>query len=208
MSRVKASLIIILSLVMISSPVSTSACELSCWLGQAHSDCHSAGSGMSTDSDLGDQDINAPAANNTDMNSMDMGSMGMNSVEAESTFVDPGSSASAAEYQTSIAASPMPMSDDLRGNPSRFTRLTIPAARRVPPVDQPGLHNCNRGLCGQVSVLVSPPNCAQSRLVSTSRVPTGVLGLAGVSSGIPPIGIRDPLHTILGRSSLTSILRI
>src|SRR5579862_9074112 len=45
----------LLSLLMVSASVSASACDLSCWLNQAHSDCHTEtkdGAAMSMSSDM------------------------------------------------------------------------------------------------------------------------------------------------------------
>src|SRR4029077_5039015 len=56
MRRVGSSLTaLLLSLLMVSTSVSASACDLSCWLNQAHSDCHTEtkdGAVMSMSSDM------------------------------------------------------------------------------------------------------------------------------------------------------------
>src|SRR5665213_3933403 len=58
MRRVGSSLAaLLMSLLMVSTSVSASSCDLSCWLNQAHSDCHtatkdSAAMSMSLDMDM------------------------------------------------------------------------------------------------------------------------------------------------------------
>lgn len=66
MRRITSSLAALLSLLVVSTWVSASACDLSCWLRQAHSDCHIASSATS------DTAMSMPAE--MDMGSMDMGS--------------------------------------------------------------------------------------------------------------------------------------
>jgi hypothetical protein len=202
MLGVKPPLTIILSLITILSPIATSACELSCWLGHAHSDCRSAESDPATASGVGDRHTKGPAPS-TNMSSMDMGSMDMSSVDMGSP-----SDTRAAEYHASIAAVAMPMSRELQANFRRHPHVARSETRRIPPADRPTLHTCIRGLCGQVSVSASPPNLVHFHVGSTPLVPIGAVSLAHIFSGVPWIGTADPWHATLGSSPLTYILRI
>lgn len=47
MRRITSSLAALLSFLVVSTSVSASACDLSCWLRQAHSDCHTVSSATS-----------------------------------------------------------------------------------------------------------------------------------------------------------------
>lgn len=80
MRGITASFATILSLLMVSAPVSASVCDLSCWLRQTHSDCHAAGpASHDKDDAMSMPDGMAPG--------MDMGpgmSMSMSTVDRQS----------------------------------------------------------------------------------------------------------------------------
>src|SRR2546427_6173775 len=63
MRKIATSLPVLLSLLLVCTPLSASACDLSCWLHQTASDCHSASSATEADQRM------MPASSAMDMSS-------------------------------------------------------------------------------------------------------------------------------------------
>jgi hypothetical protein len=125
----------ILSLLMVLTSVSASACDLSCWLHQVHSDCHTVSSPIS------DQNTAASMPSG-----MDMGPDRSSSVTGSDTSmnVKPGHS--------------MSMSPAMEGVTGRLKPLTKPEmSTSAMPDHSNGISSCTHEPCSQTSVPVSPP---------------------------------------------------
>jgi hypothetical protein len=183
---------------MISTPVAASACELSCWLRQAHSDCGPVAS------DLNNQENGAATASDTDMSSMDMGSMDMrfaNLVSMDVDSRDPGSN-------TSIAARPMAMPRESPAELRSFALLARPEMRRIWPGDGASLHLCGLALCGRVSLSASPPGSLPCQHAFASLAAIGVVNPAYFCSGGPRNEAAALSRAILESRPLVHTLRI
>jgi len=135
MGRLTSLLAVLLSLLMVSTSVSASACDLSCWLHQAHFDCHTASSSTTLEE--------TPMSMSPDMD--------MSSNHSES-MIQPDAGMNA------IPGHSMPMSPELRMATERFESATKPELRTS------ALHNhskavssCTHETCSQISASVSPP---------------------------------------------------
>jgi hypothetical protein len=151
MRRVISSLAGLLSLLLISSPVSAWACDVSCASHQAHSDCH------------------ASATTSKDDMSMPMPpGMDMGSDQSESPM-GPETAMGAARGHS------MSMSPQQEMATRRLERATKPATRTGTMHDHSkGMSSCTHETCSQLSTSASPPGADRSQPNSLHRIAIGI----------------------------------
>jgi hypothetical protein len=174
MRRVTTSLAVLLSLLLVLTSVSASACDLSCWLHQAHSDCLTISSAMSG------KNLAMPMPSDMDMGPDDRSSM----------------TASDATMNVMLDHS-MSVSPEMEGVTERFDAAAKPEMRTSAMTDHSkGISSCTHEPCGQTSVSVSPPagdHCQISFLhweaVSLSSPIDFWIGFHRIRPGTPPARI-------------------
>jgi hypothetical protein len=164
----------ILTLLMVLTSVSASACDLTCWLHQAHSDCLTVSTAMSGK----DTAMSMPA-------DMDMGPDNSSSMTGSdwSVNVMPGHSKS--------------MSPEMDGVTGRFDPVTRHEMRTSTlPDHSKGISSCTHEPCSQTSVSVPPPagdHCQPSFLhwvaVSISSPISLWIGFHWIQPETPPLKI-------------------
>lgn len=180
MRSLTSALASLLALLMVSTSVSGSACDLSCWLGGAHSDCHT-----------GASDPSARAATRMDMPGMNMDLQGNTASCPQPHLVAKFHHAMRGEIDVAI-------------EPYQGTGLF--AVRRATAQKHSGsLNSCTHGVCAQVSSATSPPqpDHAPPRFVSGTSIRP--VGLYAVSNWIRP-GASPP--RISPSEGFSAILRI
>jgi hypothetical protein len=216
MCRVMSSLAsAMLSLLMILTSVSASACDLSCWLRRAHSDCHAASSAgraeetamsMSSAMDMG-PDRQPVMGSHMQAATIPDDSMPM----PPNMDMGPGDSKSLAGLGTGLTADlrhPMSMSPQLEGTTERFVRAAKAEMRMAMPDHSGTLSSCKHEPCSQTSVSVSPPAGNHSQLTSVHSIPTGVSNAANRWIGFPWIEPGTPPPIILEVARPATTLRI
>jgi hypothetical protein len=178
------------ALLLVLAPVSASACDLSCWLHQAHSDCHLAQSGSESGSQNQGSAMSMPPG-------MDMGP---GAGAGAGTRMHPGSRNSESQ---------MTPRELVNGTPDHFmSRMELVtdgvehAAERNPrtnatpapspassPVPSNDLLDCIHGLCSQVSALASPPSAGGFQPGSPHSISIDISVLINRSTG-PLTGLR------------------
>jgi uncharacterized glyoxalase superfamily protein PhnB len=205
-----------LSLLMILTSVSASACDLSCWLHKAHSDCHAAGSAAQA------EETSLPMSSAMDMSPDDGQSMMGSPMHADATTDD--SMAMSADldmghrHRKSVAGSgadlsaaprhSMAMSTQLEGTTERFVRAAKAETRMAMPDHSGTLSSCKHEPCSQASVSVSPATGHRSQPISVHWMPTGVSNAVNPWVGLPWIGPGTPPPIILAVARLATALRI
>ena len=140
MRSITTSLAALLSLLLISAPVSAWACDVACSSHQAHSDCH-ASSTTSKD----DTAMSMPPG-------MDMGS------DQSESPLGPDTVLSAAPGHS------MAMSPQQEMATRRFEQATKPATRTGTMHDHSkGMSSCTHETCSQLSTSASPPGADHSQ---------------------------------------------
>ena len=210
MRRVGSSLAaLLLSLLMVSTSVSASACDLSCWLNQANSDCHTetklgATMSMSSDMDIraGKSELVAGPQMGADpmTNSMPMAS------DMDMAGDDSGSTAGADTKLHAIPGHSTAMAPQIEAVTETSVRLAKDAMGGR--VNSGSLSPCMHEPCSQTSMSVSPPTVDHSQPSSQHWVPTGISN---------PVNIWTTFHwakpgtsppKILAVDHLTTTLRI
>lgn len=139
MRGVTSALASLLALLMVSTSTSGSACDLSCWLGGAHSDCHTAAS-----------DPSAQAMTTMDMPGMNMDSHGNDAASLPQRHLR-------AKFHHATLAEM-----DLAIEPYQNTALF--AVRTATESKHSGsLNSCTHGVCVQISRAPSPPRSDHAR---------------------------------------------
>jgi hypothetical protein len=213
MRRVASSLAaLLLSLLTVLASVSASACDLSCWLNQGHSDCHTEttdGAAMSMSSDMhtrsGESERVAGPQMGADLTTysismppgMDMGSDNSENMAGADTNLNarPGH--------------PMAMPAQLAG----LTETSVRAAKgemgaRVMLNHSGTLSPCMHEPCSQTSMSVSPPMGDHSQTSSLHLVPTGISNPGNIWTTFHWIRPGTPPPKILAVAHLTTTLRI
>jgi hypothetical protein len=213
MRRVGSSLAaLLLSLLMVSTSVAASACDLSCWLNQAHSDCHTEakdGAAMSMSSDMnmrsgerehvaGPQIGADSTSDSTPMPSdMDMG---------------PDNSENMAGADTNLNARPgrpMAMPAQLEGVTETSVRAAKGETGARAMLNHSGtLSPCMHEPCSQTSMSVSPPTGDHSQTSSLHLVPTAISSPFNIWTTFHWIRPGTPPPKILAVDHLTTTLRI
>jgi hypothetical protein len=204
---------LLLSLLMVSTSVSASACDLSCWLSQAHSDCHTetkdgAAMSMSLDMDMhsGESEHAVEPQMGADATidsmpvaaDMDMGSDGSDSMAGTDAYLN-------ARPLHSMAMSPQ--SEDVTETLVRAAKAEIMDVRVL--LDRSGtLSPCMHEPCSQTSMSVSPPAGDHSRPSSLHLMPTGISSPFNFWTSFHWIRPGTPPPKILAVDHLTTTLRI
>jgi hypothetical protein len=190
MCRITSSLAVLLSLLMVSTSASASACDLSCWFYQEHSDCHTAGSAPE------DQESAMSAPSN-----MDMGP-GMNMGAA-------GSERMMAPDQPANAKPDHSMSPKMDMTTRRFEQATKPElSTSAMPDHSMTLSSCTHETCSQISASASPPNADHSQPNSLYWIATDISNPGNLWTGFHSIRPGPPPPKILAVPHLTTTLRI
>ena len=134
MGKIARAMTALLSVFMVFAPLSASACDLSCWLNQANSDCHSAGQFGEGSQSL----MSAPAM-------MDMSAEGEMSSQGAQNNADYNFSATAHHSKTEQM--------HLAPRPVEVARTDASSTSRFDPSKK--LSRCSHESCSQASA--SPP---------------------------------------------------
>ncbi len=210
MRFITRSLPIMLALLLVLAPVSASACDLACWLHQAHSGCHLAPSG----SEYGSQNHGSAMSMPPGMD------MGPGAGAGAGTRMHPGSGNSENRMTPRELVNGKP--GHLMSRMELVTDRVEQTTRRNPrtdatPAPSPAPSNdllyCIHGLCSQVSALASPPSAGGfqpgphsisidvSVLInrSTGPLPSHLTGLrvSAIGTAPPKIPAADRLLTPL-----------
>ena len=179
----------LLGILMVVAPLSTSACDLSCWLNQASSDCHSAIS-------AGQEQYRMMVG----PSEMDMGSGAGMVADNAPTNVGPNYSAHAAAHH--VMNTQMDM-----------VRSSLQAAKGSEASSSTALHRskaispCSQEACSQAAVSASPPSAGRSQPAHLQCVAIHVSNPAAFSKNYHRIGsgTAPPINLPV---SLLLILRI
>ena len=174
-----------LPLMMISTSISASVCDLSCWFLQAQADCHSSSSLTPRD----EMAMSMPA-------SMDMGS-------------DQSSTAAGTDAGATASPHSMAMPSQMQMVTERFGNLTKrETGGSSIPSHSKGTSSCIHQICAQVGSTVPFPNPARSQPKSLhpTRMNVSVCGNSRIH--FPWLGPGTPPPKTLAVSRLTTTLRI
>jgi hypothetical protein len=177
--RTRSSLAALLSLLLVSAPVSAWACDLSCTSHQAHSDCHS--SVTTSNADKG----------------MDMGSDHSESSMGPDAFMiaAPGHSMSMSPHQ------------DL--TTQRFELATNTGMRTGATHDHSmSVSSCTHETCSQVSTAASPPRADLSQPSHQLWMAIRVVSSDNLHITFHRIRLETPPSKMLAPDRLTTTLRI
>ena len=166
----------LLSLLMICTSVSVSACDLSCWLRQTPSDCHSANSAAENGAEM----MSASSA-------MDM-SDGMK-ISAHGAQ----NKAGLGQSTKGVAGHQMPAQMDMVGSALQAVNETdANASTRFD--HSRALSPCSHEACSQATASVSPPSASQSQsvylhcaILDLSSATNLVINSRQVARGSPPL---------------------
>jgi hypothetical protein len=185
--RTRNSLVVLLWLLLVSSPVSAWACDLSCSLQRAHSDCHNVGS-VTTSKDN-------PAM--TMSPDMDMGPDQGEGTMRSDAGMNPGPGHS------------MVMSPQLQMDTERFEPATAPETGTSAMHDHSkSVSSCTHETCSQVSVSASPPPTDLSRPSHQQWMAIRVLSPDNLYITFYRIRLQTPPPKMLAPDRLTTTLRI
>lgn len=184
MRRVASSLAGILSLLLISSPVSAWACDVSCSSHQAHSDCHAA------------------ATTRKDDTAMSMPGMDMGSDQSESpTGSDTGMGA--------VPVHSMSMSPQQEMATRRFEQATKPATRTGTMHDHSkDMSSCTHETCSQLSTSASPPGADHSQPNSLHWLAVSISSPVNLLVSFHWVQLGTPPPKLLSADRLITTLRI
>ena len=179
-----ASLAALLSVLIVSTSVSASACDLSCWLRQAHSDCHSAASASPG---------NSATPEGMDM-SMDMGSGDSKSMTAM-TAIQSGHS--------------MLMFPEMGMATQGFEQASKAETNRSGmPDHSKSISSCAHETCSQTWSATSPPTGDHSHFIALYQAAIGILIPVNLHVASYSIGVGAHPPGILAPDSLVTALRI
>lgn len=184
MHRVTCSLAALVSIFLVSTSVSASACDLSCWLHQAHSHCHSVGSAPTGKDDMS-------------MSDMDMGPSHMEGSTDSDTLMRavPGHSMAMSPQQEMVA--------------ERLVHATKPDLRTSGmPGHSKSMSSCTHEACSQISVSSSPPRPDHSQPNSLRWITLSITSPVNLRTGFHCIGPGTPPPKTLAAAILTTTLRI
>jgi len=185
MRRITSSLAGLLSLLLISSPVSAWACDLSCSWHQAHSDCHT-----SVATSKNDTAISMPPG-------MDMGS------DQSESPVSPDTVMGAAPGHS------MSMSPQQEMATRRFEQATKPATRTGTMHDHSkGMSSCTHETCSQLSTSASPPGADHSQPNSLHWLALSISSPVNLLVSFHWVRLGTPPPKLLTTDHLITTLRI
>jgi hypothetical protein len=136
----------LLSILMVSTSVSASACDLSCWLHQTPSDCHSANPATE------DNERTMSASSEMDMSpEVDMSSHGTQNKAGPHHRVN------------AVTRHSMPAQMDMAGNSLQVVRKSEVSASARRDHSKTTLSLCDPETCSQTSASASPPRGIQAQ---------------------------------------------
>jgi hypothetical protein len=218
MRGVRSSLVaLVLSLLMVSTSVSASACDLSCWLHQAHADCLTVGS-VTADKDGAAMSM----PSDMDMHPVESERMVGAHIGADATAVPmsmpadmdmgPDDSNSMASSDANLNARPgqtLAMPPQLEGVTESFGRAAKAEMGTRAMLNHSGtLSSCMHEPCSQTSMSVSPPTGDHSQTSSLHWMPIGISNPVSLWIGFHWIRPGTPPAKILAVDHLTTTLRI
>jgi hypothetical protein len=185
MRGITTSLAVLLSLLLVSVPVSTWTCEVHCSLRQAHSDCHTSATASKDDTAM-----SMPPG-------MDMGS------DHSESPMGPDS------VMKAISGHSMSMSPQQTMTTERFEHATKPAIETGTVHGHPrSVPSCTHGTCSQVLASASPPGADHSQPNSLHRVAITISSPVNFWITLHWIGSGTPPPKPLGGDRLVTTLRI
>jgi hypothetical protein len=185
MRSITTSLAALLSLLLVSAPVSAWACDFSCSSHQARSDCHTSTTTSNDDTatsmppgmDMGSDHSEGSMGSETDMNAI------------------PGHSM------------PMPLTQEMATR--RFEQATKPEMRTVATHDHSkSVSSCTHGTCSQVSASASPPGADHSQPNSLHRIAISISIPVNLWIAFHWIRTGTPRSKLLTADRLVTTLRI
>ena len=195
MRPITSSFVALLSILMISSSASASVCDLSCWLRQAYSDCHSVPRAAS------DEKRATSVPSDMDMGPMDMAA-GMNmGSNGDQGVMDPR--LADAKPHHSVASQADVATESVRDIAA--SRSTTAAGRPHSKTSSP----CAHQTCSQISASGSPPRPSQLYPVFFQWIMQApVLSAVACWRDLHRIGPGTAPPEILPAERLATILRI
>ena len=185
MRRVASSLAGLLSLLLISSPVSAWACDVSCSSHQAHSDCHASATAAKDDTAM-----SMPAG-------MDMGSDQSESPTGSDTVMG------------ATRGHSMSMSPQQEMATRRFEGATKPATRTGTMHDHSkGMSSCTHATCSQILTSASPPGADHSQPNSLHRLAVSFSSPVNLLVSIHWVRLGTPPPKLLTADRLITTLRL
>jgi hypothetical protein len=187
MRKIARSLAALLSVLMVSTPLSASACDLSCWLHQTASDCHSASSAKG-----GKQGMMSTSS------AMDMNSEAEMCSHGTQSKAGPDQSVNASTRHSMSA--PMVMVRSLqvkKSEPELSASAKFDHSKTLSP--------CSHETCSQASVSVSPPRASQAQSAYLHCIAIDVSSRANLLTSshriapgtLPPINLAVDLLSTL-----------
>jgi hypothetical protein len=177
----RISLVALLSILMVSASVSASACDLSCWLRQIHSDCH----GVSSAATSQDNTVMA-MTEDMDMSSMDP-DMAMSATSDQSMVMSP---------QHEMVMQP-------------FEHATKPESGTGATRDHSkGMSSCTHEACNQFSISLSPPGGDHSPPISSTWLAVTISNPVNLGIGLPWLRLEVSPPKLLTADRLITTLRI
>ena len=217
MRGVRSFLVALLTLLMVSTSVSASACDLSCWLHQAHSDCSTVGAAtanidsaaMSMPSDMdmrqgeGERMAGPYSGEENATGSMSMApDMDMGTDHSERM------ASSGVNLFASLSHSVV-MPPQLEGMTESFIRVAKAEVGTRAVLNHSGtLSSCLHEPCSQTSMSVFPPTADHSQPSSLHWMPTSISNPVNIWSAFRRINPESPPAIILAVDHLTTPLRI
>jgi hypothetical protein len=205
-------------MLMVSTSASASACDLSCWLGQAHSDCHAGGAATSSATTMPMSSI-MPMDMSSNENPQTPTSHAAGATAAKGSMsmpadmdMGPDQTDSSIAVDTRMSVTPghlMTMSPRPEMLTERFMRGPNPGMESNNVPGHSGhLSSCTHETCSQISASVSPPrvNHAQANFLYCVSI--------RIASPVNPwtdsqwIRPGPPPPEILSAETLSTILRI
>lgn len=184
MRRVTSSLAGLLSLLLISSPVSTWACDVSCSSHHAHSDCH------------------ASAPTSKDDTAMSMPGMDMGSDES----VSPTGSDT---VMGTLPGQSMSMSPQQEMTTRRLEHATKPATRTGTMHDRSkGISSCTHEACSQLTTSASPPGADHSQPNSLHWLAVSISSPVNLLVSFHWVRLGTPPPKLLTADRLITTLRL
>jgi len=184
---ITTSLAALLSLLLVSAPVSSWACDVSCSSHQAHSDCHAS---ATTSKD--DMAMSMPMPPG-----MDMGSDQSKSPMGSDTVMG------------AVPGHIMSMSPQQEMAPRRFEGAAKPATRTGTMHDHSkGMSSCAHETCSQLSISASPPGADHSQPNSPHRLAVSLSSPENLLVSFHWVRLGTPPPKLLAADRLITTLRI
>jgi hypothetical protein len=185
MRGIETSLTALLSILLVSAPVSAWACDFSCSSHQVRSDCHTP-----TTTSKDDTAMSMPPG-------MDMGSDQSEGSMGPNTVVN------------AMSGHSMSMSPQQEMVNQRFEQTSAPEMKTGATQDHSkSVSSCTHETCSQVSTSASPPRADHSQPNSLHRVGISISSPANLWISFHWIGPGTPPPQLLTADRLVTILRI